>query len=127
MREEREEGRRREGENRNRLIYNLFLQLMYNILFDKQFVKEYRKLDKSLQVEGDKKLKRLKENPKQMGKPLRFFPNLYELHLRMYRIYYVVQESEIKVLVLSIGHKDEQDKYLRNLTLDKIKHLFDES
>lgn len=100
---------------------------VYTILFDKQFVKDYRKLDKSLQIEGDKKLLRLKENPRDIGKPLKFFPNLYELYLRMYRIYYVVQESEVKVLVLSVEHKDEQERYLRNLTLEKIKRLLEEN
>ena len=99
----------------------------YTLLFDKQFVRDYRKLDKSLQIEGDKKLKRLKENPTEIGKPLKFFPNLYELHLRMYRIYYVVQESEVKVLVLSVEHKDEQERYLRSLTLEKIKRLLEEN
>ena len=100
---------------------------IYTLLFDKQFARDYRKLDKSLQIEGDKKLKRLKENPKEIGKPLKFFPNLYELHLRMYRIYYVVQESEVKVLVLAVEHKDEQDRYLRSLSLEKIKRLLDEN
>src|SRR3989338_1637066 len=99
----------------------------YTILFDKKFVKEYRKLDNSLQIEGDKKIIKLKSNPKEIGKSLKFFPNLFELHLRMYRIYYVVQESEVKVLVLSVEHKDEQEKYLRGLTLEKIKHLLDEN
>ncbi|MEK6928329.1 MAG: type II toxin-antitoxin system RelE/ParE family toxin [Nanoarchaeota archaeon] len=99
----------------------------YTLLFDKQFVRDYRKLDNSLQMEGDKKLKRLKENPKEIGKPLKFFPNLYELHLRMYRIYYVIQEFEVKVLVLAVEHKDEQDKYLRNLSLEKIKRLLEEN
>lgn len=103
------------------------MEKSYLLLFDKQFVKEYRKLDRSLQIEGDKKLKRLKEAPKEIGKPLRFLPNLYELRLRMYRIYYVIQESEIKVLVLSVQHKDEQEKYLKSLTLEKIKHLLEEN
>lgn len=99
----------------------------YTLLFDKQFARDYKKLDKSLQIEGDKKLKRLKNNPLEIGKPLKFFTNLYELHLRMYRIYYVVQESEAKVLVLSVEHKDYQEKYLRSLTLEKIKRLLEEN
>jgi len=66
------------------------------------------------------------------GKPLgrlgsSFFPNLYELHLRMYRIYYVIQENEIKILVLSVEHKDEQERYLRDLTLEKIKRLLEQN
>lgn len=101
--------------------------MFYKLLFDKKFAKDYKKLDKSLQIEGDKKLKRLKEDPKKMGKPLKFFPNLYELYLRMYRIYYVVEESEVKVLVLSIEHKDEQDRFLRQLTPEKIRNLLKEN
>ena len=99
----------------------------YTILFDKKFVKEYRKLDNSLQIEGDKKIIKLKLNPKEIGKPLRFFPNLYELHLRMYRIYYVVEETKIKVLVLSVLHKDEQNNFLRGLTKEGIIKIIEEN
>ena len=51
--------------------------MAYTLIFDKQFARDYRKLDKSLQIEGDKKLKRLKDNPKDIGKPLKFLPKLY--------------------------------------------------
>jgi mRNA-degrading endonuclease RelE of RelBE toxin-antitoxin system len=99
----------------------------YKLVFDRKFVKEYRKLDKSLQIEGDKKIMRLKTNPKEIGKPLKFFPNLYELHIRMYRIYYVIQEREIKVLLLSVLHKDEQEKFLRSITKEVIKRIIEEN
>ena len=99
----------------------------YNLVFDKNFVKEYRKLDKSLQIEGDKKIMRLKTNPKEIGKPLKFFPNLYELYIQMYRIYYIIQEKEIRVLLLSVLHKDEQEKFLRNITKEVIKRLIEEN
>ena len=100
---------------------------MYQLLFDKKFVKNYRKIGKSLQIEGDKKLKRLKENPEIMGKPLKFFHNLYELYLQMYRIYYAIDEAKKKILVLDIEHIDEQEKYLRQLTSEKIKQLLEEN
>jgi len=45
----------------------------------------------------------------------------------MYRIYYVIQENEIKILVLSVEHKDEQERYLRDLTLEKIKRLLEQN
>jgi len=99
----------------------------YKLVFDRKFVKEYRKLDKSLQIEGDKKIMRLKTNPKEIGKPLKFFPNLYELHIRMYRIYSVIQEREIKVLLLSVLHKDEQEKFLRSITKEVIKRIIEEN
>src|SRR3989338_8169241 len=61
----------------------------YTLLFDKEFVKEYNKLGNSVRAEAEKKLKRLKDNPHEIGKPLKYFPNLYELHVRMYRIFYL--------------------------------------
>lgn len=99
----------------------------YKLIFDKNFVREYRRLDKSLQIEGDKKILRLKTNPREIGKPLRFFPNLYELHIRMYRIYYIIQEKEVRVLLLSVLHKDEQEKFLRSLTKEIIKKIIEEN
>ena len=98
----------------------------YRILFDKEFVRAYRKLDNSLQLEGNKKLLRLKENPFQ-GKPLKFFPNLFEIYLGSYRIYYVVDKENKKVLVLAIEHKDEQEKFLKSLTKDTIKKVLSEN
>ncbi len=95
--------------------------MIYTLVFDKEFARDFNKLDKSIKDEAEKKIRRLKENPKEIGKPLRYFPNLYELHVRMYRIFYVIEESKIKVLVLAIEHKDETDKYLRMLKKEDIK------
>jgi mRNA-degrading endonuclease RelE of RelBE toxin-antitoxin system len=99
----------------------------YKLLFDKKFQREYKKLDRSLQIEGDKKVLRLRTNPKEIGKPLKYFPNLYELYLREYRIYYVIEESQIKVLLIKITHKDKQDKFLRQLTKERIKQILEEN
>jgi len=99
----------------------------YKLIFDKEFKKKYRKLDKSLQIEGDKKIKRLKISPKEVGKPLRYLNNLFELHLRVYRIFYLVEGHKVRVLLLGVEHKDECDKYLRKLTSEKIKQLSQEN
>lgn len=100
--------------------------MSYILLFDKEFVRDFKKLDKSIRDEAEKKLRKLKENPAEIGKPLKYFANLYELHVRMYRIFYVIEESKVKVLVLSIEHKDETDKYLRQLRTDDIKFKLSE-
>ena len=94
---------------------------MYTLVFDKEFVRDFDKLDYSIQNEAEKKIKRLKESPKEIGKPLRYFSSLYELHVRMYRIFYVVEESKIKVLILDVRHKDETDKYLRQMNKEIVK------
>ena len=81
------------------------------LVFDERFTKKYRKLDKSLQIEGDKKILRLKE--KLSGKPLfDVYPNLYELYLRSYRIYYLVEDNQIRIMILAIEHKNNQQKFL---------------
>jgi mRNA-degrading endonuclease RelE of RelBE toxin-antitoxin system len=97
--------------------------MVYNLVFDKDFTKRYRKLDNSVQLEGDKKILQLKDHPKEVGKPLKYFSNLYELHVRMYRIFYIVEDSRVRVLLLGLEHKDETDKFLRQLTKDKIKQI----
>jgi addiction module RelE/StbE family toxin len=92
----------------------------YTLLFDREFKRDFDKLDKSIRDEAEKKLLKLKQSPREIGKPLRYFANLYELHVRMYRIFYVVEEAQIKILVLAVEHKDETDKYLRALNKDEI-------
>ncbi len=101
--------------------------MVYTLLFDREFFKDYKKLDNSIRIEAEKKLKQLKENPGEVGKPLKYFQNLYELHVRMYRIFYVIEESRIKVLVIAIEHKDNADKYLRKLTKEKISQKLSEN
>lgn len=95
----------------------------YELIFDKKFEKDFRKLDRSLQIEGEKKIKKLKENPRDIGKPLRYIPNLYELYLKMYRIFYTIEDQKVKVLLLSIVHKDETDRYIRSLDTKKLKEI----
>ena len=94
------------------------------LVFDKEFVKDFDKLDKSIRDEAEKKIRRLKVNPKDIGKPLKYFSNLYEIHVRMYRIFYVVEELKVKVLVLVIEHKDNTDRYLRQLDKENIRAKF---
>jgi len=94
--------------------------MVYTLVFDREFEREFKKLDKSIREEAEKKLLKLKEFPREIGKPLRYFSNLYELHVQMYRIFYVVEELKIKVLVLAIEHKDETDRYLRQLSKEEI-------
>ena len=95
----------------------------YRLIFDKIFERKYRKLDNSIQIEGDKKLKRLKEAPISIGKPLHFLPSLYELYLQSYRIYYYVKEKDKLIPVLAIEHKDEQRKFLNELTKEKVNEI----
>jgi len=49
----------------------------YTLLFDKEFKRDFDKLDKSIKDEAEKKLLKLKDNPREIGKPLKYFPNLF--------------------------------------------------
>ncbi len=91
----------------------------YELKFARLFDKEFDKLDKSLKDEAWKKLERLKYNPN-IGKHLNYL-NLWELHIRMFRIFYIINNNEVKILLLSIKHKDDCDKYVRGLTIEQIK------
>ena len=95
----------------------------FELIFSKKFEEEFRKLDNSVRQEAWKKLQRLKENP-QIGKPLKYL-NLWELHVRVFRIFYIIDSNKIKILVLSVRHKDECDKYIRGLSQEDIRHLLD--
>jgi len=95
----------------------------YTLVFDREFARDFEKLDNSIKQEAEKKIRKLKVNPKEIGKPLKYFPNLFELHVRMYRIFYVIEETKVKVLILALEHKDETDKYLRDLDGEDIKEM----
>lgn len=97
------------------------MQKEYTLIFDKGFVRDFNKLDHSIRIEAEKKIRKLKENPNEIGKPLKYFSNLFELHVRMYRIFYVVEEAKVKVLILALEHKDNTDSYLRHLNKEDIK------
>ncbi|MBS3099050.1 type II toxin-antitoxin system RelE/ParE family toxin [Candidatus Pacearchaeota archaeon] len=94
----------------------------YVLILSKKFEKEFERLDNSIKNEAWKKIERLKNNPENTGKHLRHL-NLWELKIRMYRVFYFIDKSQIRILLLSVKHKDETDKYVRGLSLDEIKQL----
>ncbi len=100
------------------------IRMEYTLRLSKRFEKEFDKLDKSLKNQAWKKIIRLKENP-EMGKHLRHL-NLWELKVQMFRIFYVFDNNQIRVLLLSVKHKDEADKYVRGLSLEEIKRLLND-
>ena len=45
----------------------------------------------------------------------------------MYRIFYIIEKQKVKVLFIGLEHKDECDKYLKQLTKNKLNSLLDEN
>jgi len=70
-------------------------------------LKEWKKLDNSIQSQFKKKLRNRLQNPHILSCQLRGFENHYKIKLRAsgYRLVYEVIEQEVCVLVIAIGKK----------------------
>lgn len=78
---------------------------MYRIIFEKQAINFFKKLDKSLQERIGKKIEKLKENPK-IGIPLvGNLSGLWKLRIGDYRVTYQIRHNELVVLLLKIAHR----------------------
>lgn len=85
----------------------------YALKFLPTALKEWRKLDSSIQTQLKKKLKERLQNPHVPGSRLHGFENHYKIKLRAsgYRLVYEVIESEIVVLVIAVGKRDKSLVY----------------
>ncbi|MEI6058439.1 MAG: type II toxin-antitoxin system RelE/ParE family toxin [archaeon] len=78
---------------------------MYKIKLDKKAADFLRKLDHSNQERISKKLDSLKTNP-QAGDPLTAnLSGLWKLRIGDYRAIYKIQNEELIILVLKLGHR----------------------
>lgn len=85
----------------------------YKLKFIPIALKEWEKLDRSVQLQFKKKLAERLENPHVPASQLHGFPDHYKIKLRAsgYRLVYEVQDAEIFVLVIAIGKRDKFDVY----------------
>ena len=96
----------------------------YNIKFGKKFDKEFKKIDKSISDQIFKKIERLEIAPSSEGKPLLYTkPTLWQLKAHVYRIFYILDYNKKEILILSIKHKDECDKYIRKGYFQDIREF----
>ena len=94
--------------------------MIYNLDFKPKALKEWNKLNSTIQTQLKKKLKERVQNPKVPKDKLSGFNNIYKIKLRSsgFRLVYEVQDEQILILVLSIG-KRENNAIYTNLQ-DKI-------
>lgn len=98
--------------------------MVYILKFGRKFDREFSKIDKSISEQIVKKLKRLKENPDDLGKPLLHTnPALGEFKAEVYRVFYIIRENMREVWILSVKHKDECDNYIRKGYAKDIKNF----
>jgi len=82
--------------------------MTYKLKFIQIALKEWTKLDNSIQVQLKKKLKERLKKPHLLSSQLRGFENHYKIKLRAsgYRLVYEVIDEEIYVLVIAIGKRN---------------------
>lgn len=94
----------------------------YKLKFFPSALKEWKKLDYSIQAQFKKKLQERLENPHNAVSQLFGFTNHYKIKLRSsgYRLVYEVINKEICVLVIAVGKRDKNIIYQKAQKKDKI-------
>lgn len=89
------------------------MRYKYKLKFLPTALKEWKKLDASIQSQLKKKLKERLQNPHVPASQLYGFENHYKIKLRAsgYRLVYEVIEKEIVVLVIAVGKRDKNLVY----------------
>jgi mRNA interferase RelE/StbE len=85
----------------------------YKLKFLSTALKEWKKLDNSIQSQFKKKLKKRLRNPHEPGSQLSGFENHYKIKLRAsgFRLVYEVVDKEIYILVIAVGKRDKNVIY----------------
>ena len=88
--------------------------MIYNLDFKPKALKEWKKLDNSVQSQFKKKLRQRLEDPKVPSAKLSGYENVYKIKLRSsgFRLAYEVKDEEIIVLVLKVGKREDFYKLL---------------
>ena len=87
--------------------------MSYKLKFLPTALKEWQKLDNSIQIQLKKRLKERLEVPHVPGCQLTGFENHYKIKLRAsgYRLVYEVIDNELFVLVIAVGKRDKNQVY----------------
>ncbi len=85
----------------------------YKLKFMPTALKEWKKLDSSIQVQFKKKLSECLDNPHVPAGRLHGFTHHYKIKLRAtgYRLVYEILDQEICVLVIAIGKRGKGEVY----------------
>ena len=88
--------------------------MAYRIEFAPRADRQFRALERSLQVRLGRRIDSLAENPRPQGiKKLAGEEDLYRLRVGDYRIIYRIQEKRLLVLVVGVGHRADVYRGLR--------------
>jgi len=95
--------------------------MTYTIKFRESAAKEWDKLDKALQQQFAKKLKKCCENPHVPSAKLRGMPGCYKIKLRAsgFRLVYEVIDKVLIIAVVAVGKRERSDVY--QLASERLK------
>lgn len=93
----------------------------YKLKFLPMALKEWKKLDGSIQSKFKKKLKERLNEPHNPASQLSGFENHYKIKLRAsgYRLVYEVIDQEICVVVIAVGKREKNEVYKQAHTRTK--------
>ncbi|PHM51894.1 type II toxin-antitoxin system RelE family toxin [Xenorhabdus hominickii] len=95
--------------------------MSYKIKFREDAFKEWNKLDKTIQQQFTKKLKKCCENPRIPSAKLRGIPDCYKIKLRTsgFRLVYQVIDGQLIIAVVAVGKRERSDVY--NLASERLR------
>ncbi|MDZ7858838.1 type II toxin-antitoxin system RelE/ParE family toxin [Sphaerotilus sp.] len=87
--------------------------MTYELRFRTSALKEWRKLDGTLQAQFKKKLQERLEQPHVPSSALSGLPDAYKIKLRQsgYRLVYTVEDAVVTVTVVAVGKREKNAVY----------------
>lgn len=87
--------------------------MTYRIRFKTSALREWNSLDRTIQQQFAKKLKKCSENPHIPSAKLRGMPDCYKIKLRAsgFRLVYQVIDGELVITVISVGKRENNEAY----------------
>lgn len=97
--------------------------MTYTVKFRDDALKEWLKLDKSIQQQFAKKLKKCSENPHIPSAKLRGLKDCYKIKLRAsgFRLVYQVSDDMLIIAVVTVGKRERGNVY--NLASERMRQL----
>ncbi len=94
---------------------------VYILIFDEVWKEQWKKLDGTIKDRIIKIFARLESDPYHVGNPLLYTGGkIREVRIGHHRLYFTIIEKTVEVLklvlILELGHKDEQIKLIHKLT-----------
>ncbi|WP_213135149.1 type II toxin-antitoxin system RelE family toxin [Citrobacter sp. FP75] len=95
--------------------------MSYTVKFREDALKEWQKLDKTIQQQFAKKLKECCENPHVPSAKLRGIKDCYKIKLRTsgFRLVYQVIDDALIIAVVAVGKRERSEVY--NLASERLR------